>query len=337
MAAAETSAAATPNPLNAPGQSEELPLAATTDVDVRVALKAGTITAEEAVAMMETKMEAELAAMRAELQDVVTGANFVAVRRAVARLTEIRCNFHQCTIYFAATDAPEDAYMKSWLQWMIVSAVSIVVLQSCVAVGLMMSVVFGTGGGYCESTSQCTEGGTFCGIADCGDKDCRGLRDYEPVGGGCMYCGEVGKSLPLWVETGAATIERQIHEESGMVQLPMGYNLQYRGFNLTAVAEMCATPLAWKADHLDTDGRYWPVGKFTASWCESCVRPIDGTIDLTTEISLITNTVKTMMKMDWASLGCASLVVAFAVVVELKDIELCKIAIVHAGDRCVRS
>ena len=69
-----------------------------------------------------------------------------------------------------------------------------------------------------------------------------------------------------------------------------------------------------------------------ASWCEACVRN-DGTGDPLTAQSLIDSNLATMGPFDDVALAFAAFIVAFTVVGELKDIELCSMAVAHAGDK----
>ena len=97
--------------------------------------------------------------------------------------------------------------------------------------------------------------------------------------------------------------------------------------NLTAIAQVCTMPYsgarAW--------GKTVP-NTTVASFCEACVRN-DGTIDPLTGPSLIAANLAAMGAFDDVALVFASFIVAFIVVGELKDIELCSIAVTHAGEK----
>ena len=69
-----------------------------------------------------------------------------------------------------------------------------------------------------------------------------------------------------------------------------------------------------------------------ASWCVACVRN-DGTVDPLTSDSLAAANLAAMGPFDTVALVFASFIVAFTVVGELKDIELCSMAVAHAGDK----
>ena len=93
--------------------------------------------------------------------------------------------------------------------------------------------------------------------------------------------------------------------------------------NLTRVAEVCTMPYTEHG---------WASNATVASWCETCVRN-DGTVDPLTEDSLIADNLAAMGPFDHVALVFAAFIVAFTVVGELKDIELCSMAVAHAGDK----
>ena len=186
-----------------------------------------------------------------------------AVRSVVARLTEAPTNWHQsaprdlaptlpatsmqpphslyassdlpggpdgagggshprANVFFCAL-APEDA---DALQrgCGLLAGVAMVALQSLVAMG----VLFGTFRPACGSNDQCPQAGTFCGVGE----DDR-----------CTFCGE--SPLQEWYKTDPAT--------GGVLNDPWAPD--FAGFNLTAVAELCAGPSVYAA--------------LIVSWCKS--------------------------------------------------------------------
>ena len=90
-------------------------------VDIEAGLKDGTLTAEQAVVLQERQLRAEVEAqmarletrLRAELVGDDRGATGLAtaVRGIYARLTEAPTNYHQATVHYLSSDAPEDAAM----------------------------------------------------------------------------------------------------------------------------------------------------------------------------------------------------------------------------------
>eukprot|EP01043_Picozoa_sp_COSAG02_P047990 COSAG02_NODE_4662_length_5119_cov_2.425299_2_plen_612_part_00 len=127
-------------------------------------------------------------------------------------------------------------------------------------------------------------------------------------------------------------------------EVGMGHRCEYCGNggpvsgddigNLTFVAEVCALPYAERrrSDRGGLDFGQSLASTAVASWCEACVRN-DGTIDPLTGDSLAAANVAAMGPFDDVALAFAAFIVAFTVVGELKDIELCSMAVAHAGDK----
>ena len=170
---------ATENPAFA--GAEELDAGDETAVDIEAGLKDGTLTAEQAVvlqerqmARMEQRAQAEMAQLEARLRAELGGQTGIAatVRGIVARLTETPTNFHQATVHFLATDAPEDEAMARRAPLLYAGSLAMVLLQSATAAGVWI----GTMRASCVSSDQCDEG-TFCSV---------GWRDR------CSFCGDGG-------------------------------------------------------------------------------------------------------------------------------------------------
>jgi hypothetical protein len=90
----------------------------------------------------------------------------------------------------------------------LLAGVAMVALQCLVVSG----VVIGTGQPACGSSNQCHQPGTFCEV---------GVRDR------CQYC---GSDAPLSPQTDPTR------------SVPFAPDYVIAGFNLTAVAELCADP-----------------------------------------------------------------------------------------------
>ena len=102
--------------------------------------------------------------------------------------------------------------------------------------------------------------------------------------------------------------------------------------NLTRVAEVCTLPYV---ERVGLDGGGNDIAfpdTAVASWCETCVRN-DGTVDPLTGKSLRSGNLAAMGPFDHVAFVIAAFTVAFTVVGELKDIELCSMAVAHAGDK----
>jgi hypothetical protein len=117
-----------------------------------------------------------------------------------------------------------------------------VALQCMVALG----VLAGTSAPVCGSSDHCYQAGTFCAI---------GATDR------CNFC---GKNHPLPDQTDPAT--------GGTLNDPDAPD--FTGFNLTAVAELCADPsLAWMSPTISrtdgTAGADYATASSIVSWCKS--------------------------------------------------------------------
>eukprot|EP01045_Picozoa_sp_COSAG04_P040257 COSAG04_NODE_11679_length_694_cov_1.354622_1_plen_190_part_10 len=123
-------------------------------VDIEAGLRAGTLTAEQAVLLMEQrleqKMEGRLAEIDAQIDAKITAAQLggtqlasAVVRRAVARLTEAPTNFHQATVHYLAADAAavEDAAMARKAPLLYLGSLLIVGLQSTATVAVFMGSI----------------------------------------------------------------------------------------------------------------------------------------------------------------------------------------------------
>jgi len=103
-----------------------------------------------------------MAEMEARLEQQVGARVESTVRAISARLTETPCNFHQATVYFAASDSPEDAAASAKAPLFFVASVAIVLMQTFAATGMLT----GTSFKGCSSSDECTKDnpGTWCNI-----------------------------------------------------------------------------------------------------------------------------------------------------------------------------
>ena len=86
---------------------------------------------------MKGELEAKIAG--AQLGAAEGGATLAsAMRGLVARLTETPTNFHQATVHFLATDAPEDEAMARRAPLLYAGSLAMVGLQSATAVGVLV-------------------------------------------------------------------------------------------------------------------------------------------------------------------------------------------------------
>ena len=139
-------------------------------VDIEAALRDGTLSSDEAVVLMEERLKAgeermklrmrdEMAQLEARLRAELSGASgdtgfATTVRGVVARLTETPTNFHQATVHFIATDAPQDAAMARWSPLLYAGSLAMVLLQSMTAVGVLIGTVLPS----CATSDQCDAG-----------------------------------------------------------------------------------------------------------------------------------------------------------------------------------
>eukprot|EP01045_Picozoa_sp_COSAG04_P004037 COSAG04_NODE_171_length_21611_cov_4.302808_11_plen_483_part_00 len=291
--------------------------------DIEARLKDGTLTAEQAVVLQERQMELMRVEMQrlaaAQLDSVVEGGGVVSplaatVRGVVARLTETPANFHQATVYFLAAGG-EDA-LSGRAPLLYVGSLAMVGLQSITAVGVFAGTIIPS----CATSDQCSAG-MFCLV---------GMIER------CDFCGG-SAPLPLATE-GACTFETTIAggkftaADAACTSRNNAQDPNHVGFNLTLVAEVCTAPYS-EGYGLDGGGlqRTYP-NIAVASWCEACVRN-DGTVDPMNGLSLITGNLAAMNPFDHVAFVFAAFTVAFTVIGELKDIELCSIAVAHAGDK----
>ena len=107
---------------------------------------------------------------------------------------------------------------------------------------------------------------------------------------------------------------------------------EFVGFNLTLVAEVCAAPAERRGTRGSGDNKGMYSATTVASWCETCVHAIDGTVDASTQTGRIAANISAMNRSDFIALAFATFIVACKVVGELKDIELCALSVTHAGD-----
>ena len=146
---------ATENPAFAGADGADAP-ASRPAADIEAALRDGSLTGDEAIVLMEKRMHEMEARLRAELGGGGTGLA-AAVRGVVARLTETPTNFHQATVHFLATDAPEDEAMARRAPLLYAGSLAMVVLQSATAAGVVTnatrlaagSAAFGAVGAVC--------------------------------------------------------------------------------------------------------------------------------------------------------------------------------------------
>ena len=142
-------------------------------------------------------------------------------------------------VYFATVD-PEDADAVQ-RGCGLLAGVAMVALQCLVVVG----VIYGTATPACGNSDQCHQVGTFCMV---------GSTDR------CQYCG-ADHPLPLQIDPATGGTLNDVDAPD------------FAGFNLTAIAELCADPTVAEANSDPTmaaAGRgQWTSVSSVVSWCKS--------------------------------------------------------------------
>ena len=149
--------------------------------DVEAALAAGSVTPEQAIALLEQKLEK----LEAKLEEFGFEAR---VRSVVARLTETPTSFHQGTVFYAAChDEGEDMETRRrYLPCMLLTSVFMVLAQCAVVSSILVGTVYKS----CGSSEQCLEG-YYCGV---------GQRER------CELCGD---RVPLMIEYGEGCVMKR--------------------------------------------------------------------------------------------------------------------------------
>ena len=319
-------------------------------------LKDGSLSEQEAAAVVERLVDARVDGLRAELSTPATARKIFGalVQNMFAYMTEAPTNWHQAVVFFAGSSDPRDAPMKKRLPVMFTMSFLMVAAQCATVV----AVIMGTATPACSTNDQCSPG-TYCSV---------GWSNR------CQYC---GSHAPVIIQYG---------EDGETYNQP--YDRRFVGYNKTYIEELCHDPV-WiptcanicymsNPDHKvydrygpesacrnecdrkdrefsaegswNEDGWNIPLGGsrlgYSASggwtypmtiamienWCDQCVHAATYNVDPLVMTSLIADNVKAMGPFDWGALAFSSFVVAFQVVGELKDIELCILSAHRAAD-----
>ena len=296
-------------------------------VDIEAALKAGTVTANEAIVLMEQQMKQEIEQIREQLATQGAPTMEYGVRSALARLANAPCNWHQATVYYAsATAAEEDALGKARAPLMLAAGVAMVLgqLLACVAVGVGMVVPACASSDMCAAGLYCTTGTEFPRCKYCG-----GDPPLQPqVSSAPGTCTFEPHPDPLNAALGAElSVSDPACETLNVVADP-----NFAGYNATLALEVCAHPTARDG----TEGAGAPLSfaqSSVAEWCARCVHPLDGSVDPLEFLAVMRMNVDAMGTFDWATLWFASAIIALKLAGELKDIHMCELAIARAGDQ----
>lgn len=358
--------------LNSAQQKGETIIAAET-VDIEAVLSSGIMTEREALVHLHNEnrqLHARLDLEVATRRELAEGLGYVrrelaeagepAFRQWAAHLTAAPTNLHQAVVFWLTSDDAEDATMRKRAPLLYAMSLALVLAQTATAIG----VLWGVYSPSCESSDQCHEG-MFC-LTNFDDFNEDGLITPDEIGSKrCEFCGqstsvenagEIDTAGPVgpmkvgedctWTDCYDKTWSRGEHPtrdgESCGGDWPTNedaacdtYNApddpNFAGFNTTAVAMICADPsLAWDANNPSALSPWTPTN--VNSWCETCVQTT-GSVDPLTQIRLMSDNVAAMGFFDWVVLSFATLMVALAMIGELKDIELVAMAVRQADDR----
>lgn len=239
------------------------------------------------------------------------------VRAVVAQLsgTVPAANWHQAAVYCMAAAGQDlqlgGAELRQQGRAMFAAGVVIVLLQ-VISVGSIMVNTFHPS---CNTNSQCTISGMYCGF-----------YGRSRVNRQCAFCGE------------GAPLDFELDGRGGVLNAPQ--DPDFVGWNMTRVAELCTnaeeveartclkSPCSGTRDSELATFPQWQV----LNWCELCVHPITMHVNELVAVNryansgLMSDNAKAMNKLDWVVLVMASIVVALAIAMEAKDIFLVRVA-----------
>lgn len=158
---------------------------------------------------------------------------------------------------------------------------------------------------------------------------CRSGAYCSGSGGGALRCNFCGGDVPMHRQTDPNTGAELNWPDAGR---NLNDDKVFGGMNTTLVKEVCTNPV----DRIGIDTYGNPISYTVAgveSWCQTCVHPIDFTVDTLTQKYMWDEIVAAMTVLDWITLAFAAFIVAFTITGELKDIEICTLATAHAEDK----
>eukprot|EP01051_Picozoa_sp_SAG22_P014244 SAG22_NODE_1698_length_3788_cov_3.925725_2_plen_469_part_00 len=246
---------------------------------------------------------------RVETLEQGGGAVDAAIRSVFASIGTAPTNWHQATIFFLSAEKEVDQTMRKRAPLMFAGGLLIILLQILVIAGVWL----GSLAPSCQSNAQCVahgHPGTVCML------------------GRCFFCGQRG----IYPQNDTVACHWGLNEPHvGRSPETWRWGQCYPNVykNKTVVAEVCADPqdrLAWRSEVGELNDPAGFKAENVRAWCEACVFT-DGEVN---RYTLMDNTVGNIMSMgayDWATLFFATYVVGLSIVGELRDIELCSLAI----------
>lgn len=271
---------------------------------------------------------------------------------------------HQATVFFAVSSDPADAEMKKWVPLMTVLSLLMIFAQLATVIAVAVGTLTPacqtsdqcSAGYYCAVglSDRCQYCGSHSPVvmqyADDGKTTYNNVFDYRYNGFNKTFVREVCTN-PLYVPTcDNVCKDRSMHVRP----IPPIYANAPQNEWDPEFLENYNTwgTCGYACDKMDeqygtggTEGMNFPKGglrraydanggwgyhvsvRVIKSWCDTCFHDITGTVDELTSFSLVANNVNAMGFFDWVAMTFAAFVVSFTVVGELKDIELCDLAV----------
>ncbi len=128
---------------------------------------------EEPLVAQIAQLKAEIKQLRIELGGSPLADDAAADDDETPLVQQTPTNFHQAAVFYLASDAPRDAAMAARAPLLFIGSLSMVVMQTLVALGVFAGTISPT----CSSSSQCAAG-TFCKVSSDSAWSAR-----------CLWCG----------------------------------------------------------------------------------------------------------------------------------------------------
>ena len=260
-------------------------------VDMEKALKGlrdQTVSEEEAVRIMTELMDARIQQL-----------SLVTVKSAFGRLSEAPANYPQMTIFFMTSLDLQDAAMRGKAPLLFMTSCVMVLAQILAAVAVTVGAFVVS----CTTNDNCEKAGRFCGVG---------------YSGKCNYC---GTNTPYAFEVDGVPIRADAHPD-----FPTNLHHPELYLNFTN-GEVCSNPFGrFTFSKLRNSVMEVPP-EFTLNWCAACVSGATLDVDITNLTSDIATNILAMSRLDWLVLVFTSLIVACGVAGELRDIDLCDLAV----------
>jgi hypothetical protein len=238
-----------------------------------------------------------------------------AVRTVFGRLTMAPTNWHQMAIFYLSSPHDEDAELRKHGPVMFAISLVLVLTQCFVIASIGLGAFFKS----CGSNDDCDRG-MFCVTGIFADR--------------CNYCSSSPPILFYGSRAGTMSIDGLVIDGRTPVK-PFDLPGWPDVYNFTLVAEICADPSGRQVYVQSTPppGILDAPSSMVLNWCDACVSGATGHVDLSIESSVASRHIAAMGFADLLALTFASMIIGLAAVGEIKDIDLSRMAMDHAGDR----